>query len=312
MMKLKRLIRKKRFWLLVLLVVGLQWVYRVSEFRMSNEDFAELFAEAGMQHQYTIGYDSTYGRPIRFVEVGHDSLPLLVFIHGAPSSSSFWTGFLTDSTLLSQARLLAVDRPGYGYSRFGEPELSVAEQAKLIAPIIQARSGGSGRVAVHGSSYGGTVAARLAMDYPELVDALVLQSSSMAPGEEVIFDISYPTTHWSLSWLVPTSLHMASLEKLSHKASLEAMEPLWNRIKAKTTILHGTADEIIYPINADFAFSRLTNAVEKELILCKDRGHDLLWTERELLHKTLVGTLHWLAGKGKLANMEADTAQKDA
>jgi pimeloyl-ACP methyl ester carboxylesterase len=184
--------------------------------------------------------------------------------------------------------MLAVDRPGYGYSGYGKPETSVKKQAALIAEILQKKRSEHDRIVVHGSSYGGTVAARLAMDYPNLVDGLLLQSASMKPHAEKTYPISYPTHHPSLRWAMPGSIRTANAEKLSHHIALEKMRAGWKRITANTIILHGDSDELIYPDNAYYAFQQLSGTNYKDIRMFTGRKHDLLWTKTGVLKSSLL------------------------
>lgn len=256
--------------------------------RRDDQTFASLLAHNPLHYQATIDYYEVPERPMRFVEIGDDCLPLVVFIHGAPSSSAFWEELLRDSLLLSRAKLLAVDRPGYGYSGFGRPEISVERQAAYIAELLREKRAQHETIILHGSSYGGTVTARLAMDYPELVDGILLQSASLMPGKETTYWISYPTHHWLLRWLMPGPIRVANAEKLSHKAQLKAMAPLWERIRSAAIVLHGTADRLIFPENAKYARDRLINASYLEVGLLDGKRHDLLWTARERLIRSLI------------------------
>ena len=245
--KLKALLRKKRFYAILLILGFVVFVHQFLQLRLSDDAYIERLNDNTLGLTASVSYHNEEGRKVRYVEIGHDSLPLIVFVHGAPSSSSFWTSMLEDSTLLSRAKLLAVDRPGYGYSGFGRPELSLKKQAAYLASILKKKREKHRKIVLHGSSYGGTVVARLAIDYPNLMDGILLQSASVAPGEEKTYWISYPTSHWSLKWLVPSAIQVANAEKLSHKIQLDSMANLWHRIKSKCIVLHGEQDELIYP-----------------------------------------------------------------
>jgi pimeloyl-ACP methyl ester carboxylesterase len=279
----KKWLRKKRFYFSLALLGFLVYSYKLLELRLSDKQLVEVLSNNPYGLTPKIDYLEKGYRKIRFVEIGQDSLPLIVFIHGAPSSSNFWESLMTDTTLLKEAKLLAVDRPGYGYSGFGKPEVSVEKQAALIADILQLKKEKHETIIAHGSSYGGTVVARLAMDYPELLNGILLQSASLAPGEEKTYWISYPTSHWLLRWLMPPTINVANAEKLNHRPQLEKMAQLWDRIKATTIIMHGTTDELIYPENAYFAKEKLINAQLIDFRLFEGRGHDLLWNKREEL-----------------------------
>lgn len=265
--------------------------YNILHFRIEDNNYLAKLNDNPFGLKADVSYYTHNGRRVRYVEIGRDSLPLIVFVHGAPSSSSFWEDMLRDSTLLSRAKLLAVDRPGYGFSGYGKPELSLKKQAKIISPILKKKRKEHPAIVLHGSSYGGTLVARLAMDYPNLIDGILLQSASVAPGEEKTYWITYPTSHWSLKWLVPPALQIANAEKLSHKIQLDSMASLWHRIKSKAIILHGDNDALIYPKNAYFAKEKMVNASIVDFRMLPGRGHDLLWTKRELLIESLLKLL---------------------
>jgi len=261
------------------------FAYNYMDMRLTDSVYAERLANNHFQYEPDFQYYEVEDRTMRYVEMGDDSLPLVMFIHGAPSSSAFWDGILQDSLLLSHAKVLAVDRPGYGYSGYARPVTSVKQQAAMIAPILKKKREQHKRIILHGSSYGGTLVARLAMDFPELMDGIVLQSASVAPGLEKTYWISYPTSHFLLKWLVPGPLQVANAEKLSHRAQLEAMAPLWKNIDDPTIILHGGIDELIYPENAYYAYDKLKRVGGPfvDLIMDPNREHDLLWNRRDLI-----------------------------
>lgn len=261
------------------------FVYNYMDMRLSDSVYAERLANNPFDYQPRFNYYEVEDRDMRYLEMGNDSLPLVMFVHGAPSSSAFWDGILQDSLLLSHAKVLAVDRPGYGYSGFAEAVPSVKKQAAMIAPILKKKRKKHKKIILHGSSYGGTLVARLAMDYPELIDGFVLQSASVAPGFEKTYWISYPTSHPLVRWMLPGPIQVANIEKLSHKEQLEAMEPNWKNIDDPAIILHGGLDQLIYPENAYYAYNQLKRSCSPfvDLIMDPERYHDLLWNRRDLI-----------------------------
>ncbi len=283
--------RRKRYYILALLLGGMLWLYHAAELRYDDGVLTAQLGDNPLSLHAEVGYYEYGDRQLRYVELGKDSLPLVVFIHGAPASSAFWLNMMRDSNLLDQAKVVAVDRPGYGFSGFGRPDTVVANQAAVIAELLQRLRAKHPRIILHGSSYGGTVAARIAMDFPHLIDGLLLQSASLAPGEEKTYWITYPTTHWSLRWLVPAALDVANTEKLSHRSQLEAMRHLWARIRVPTFILHGTDDSLIYPSNAYYACDKLINTPKLVHHMVAGKGHDLIWTAPQLLRSSLLELL---------------------
>lgn len=112
------------------------------------------------------------GVTVHYQEAGESSAPPLVLIHGFASSNLVWSKVLLP---LAEAgfRVIAPDLLGYGYS--GKPrnlEYTIASQARMVVGL--SKQLGIARVALIGSSYGGAVAATIALDHPELVQKLVL------------------------------------------------------------------------------------------------------------------------------------------
>lgn len=112
------------------------------------------------------------GVPIHYQEAGDSSAPTMVLIHGFASFSLVWSKVLLP---LADAgfRVIAPDLPGYGFS--GKPrhlDYTIASQAAMVAGLLNQL--GIERIVLVGSSYGGAVAATIALDHPTLVEKLVL------------------------------------------------------------------------------------------------------------------------------------------
>ncbi|WP_245911395.1 alpha/beta fold hydrolase [Neolewinella xylanilytica] len=277
---------KRLYLLLAFLVFVTYAIYRLEPYvriQMDDETLSATMLRANLDVA-EIGYMEGTTRRLRYLQIGQDSSkPLLVFIHGAPSSSAWWLSMMRDSSLRHDANILAIDRPGYGGSGLGKPMTSVQEQAANVASVIRTRRYPGQKVILHGSSYGGTVSARIAMDFPELIDGLLLQSASLAPSQEYTYWITNPNSLWALSWLLPSGLNSANHEKLAHEAELVDMADEWYHINATTVILHGTDDWLIYPRNAYYACDKLVNAPILIHHMVPDKQHDLLYTAPKLL-----------------------------
>lgn len=291
-------LKKPRIQLLIAWLLLLKMCAASFGLRYSDGEFRYKLRNAPLGYELKIHHYSTKNQSIRYLELGNDSLPLFILIHGAPSSSSYFLRYAKDSVLLSKAKLLMVDRPGYGYSDFGYPEKSVQKQAAALEPILREKRKQHEHIIILGSSYGGTLAARVAMDYPDLLDALILVQSSVAAGEETTYDISYPSSYPPLSWWVATPLQNANVEKLSHREQLEAMEPGWSRIRVPTLILHGEDDGLIFPSNAYFAQKQLVNAPEVFLEFLPDTGHTIPFRRKPYLLQKMLESIQ-LAKKYK-------------
>ncbi len=221
------------------------------------------------------------GHTMRYLKVGADTLPTLVFIHGAPSSLKSWARYYTDSVFLSQFRMISIDRPGYGKSDYGEVVTNLQRQAALIRPVFDQIQNGK-PVTLIGSSYGGTIVARLLMDYPGIADRAVLLSASLKPGAEKVYGISHLMKTPVVKYIFPKFLRLATYEKFSHREELEKMV-CWEDIRIPVTIIQGDADGLIYPENAFYAKEQLQNAPIVDMIILPGRGHGLQFSEPETI-----------------------------
>lgn len=251
------------------------------QIRMNDRQIQNLFA-TNTTYQPLIKRYTVQNRTIRYVEAGKDTNVLVVFIHGSPGSIKTVSHAISNQLLLEKFKVIAMDKPGYGFSDFGIVETSLEKQVALIKPILEENRPCYEKIIVVGSSYGGSLAARLAMDLPELVDGLVFSAASLAPYEEKVYGISHLIKLKFFKWMSPMTLQMANDEKLAHAEELRKMIPLWKNITVPVIILQGEADDLIFPGNADFAEKMLVNA-PKEIVLIPNQSHLILYEHPEIV-----------------------------
>ena len=124
---------------------------------------------AHSDHSHFINVD---GARVHYQEFGLPTKPPLILIHGYTASVYVWK---TVAPMLADAgfRVIAVDLLGFGYSE--KPswfDYSIQSQARMISRFMSRL--GIGRATLVGSSYGGAVSLMLTLDYPEMVEKLVL------------------------------------------------------------------------------------------------------------------------------------------
>ncbi|MFI5187110.1 MAG: alpha/beta fold hydrolase, partial [Chitinophagales bacterium] len=215
------------------------------------------------------------GRRLRYVSIGSDSLPTLLFIHGSPASMSLYRGRFSDKDLLKTFHILAIDRPGYGYSGFGIPEPSIQKQSEMIKRLLDSLYKATHPIIVVGGSFGAPIACRLAMDHPELVDGLEITGPAIGPGREKVFWFAPIIEHPAIRWFIPRIFQSANTEKLHHKEELEKMLPYWKNIHVPVMYLQGAKDNLIDTSNADFARQELVNAPYLDICFFPNRHHYL-------------------------------------
>jgi pimeloyl-ACP methyl ester carboxylesterase len=112
------------------------------------------------------------GVRIHYQEAGDEEAPPLILIHGFISSNLVWNEVFLP---LAQAgfRVIAPDLPGYGYSdKPRDGAYTIASQARAVIGLMDRL--GIKKATIVGASYGGAVAALMALDCPERVARLVL------------------------------------------------------------------------------------------------------------------------------------------
>ncbi len=255
------------------------------QFRMSSSEINNYFADKqqkGTLHRYKINQ-----RNMNYLEVGDTTLPLVVFVHGSPGSLSAFIQFMSDSSLLAHCQLISVDRPGFGASDFGHAEPSLQKQAEDLKPVLENHKNQRPIILV-GHSLGGPLIARMAMDYPELIDGLIMVAPSIDPSLEPKEWFRAPLATPFLSWILPRSIRASNDELYKLKPELEEMLPLWSRIKARTIIIQGGKDSLVPKENADFARRMITHA-PVQVIMVDDMDHFVPWSHPYLISKAVLG-----------------------
>ncbi len=277
---------KRVKWLPLLFIAALSLLLVDScmQFRMSSSEIKQYFEKRGLvsqENSYRMG-----NRVINYVQVGNDSLPLVLFVHGSPGSLSAFIHFLADTILLEKAQLISVDRPGFGASNFGKAEPSLATQVALLKPILKKHKDHR-PITLVGHSLGGPVIARMAMEYPELIDGLILVAPSIDPELEPNEWFRGPLALPFLKWMLPRSIRASNDEIWKLKPELKEMEARWSSIRAHTIVIQGGQDKLVPPGNANYAKKMLINAT-LELVIKEDMTHFVPWSNPELIREAIL------------------------
>jgi pimeloyl-ACP methyl ester carboxylesterase len=120
------------------------------------------------------------GVDLHYVDSGTPG-PVVLLLHGNGTTIEDWFASGLFQDLSKDARVIAVDRPGFGYSTRPRKTIwSPAAQADLLALAL--RSLGADDLTVVGHSFGTLVSVELARRHPELVRALVLMGGYYYPS----------------------------------------------------------------------------------------------------------------------------------
>jgi pimeloyl-ACP methyl ester carboxylesterase len=116
------------------------------------------------------------GLSIFYREAGRKDAPIILLLHGLPSSSRMFQPLLT--RLADNYHLVAPDYPSYGHSDWPDPkqfDYTFDHIASVIDHFTQAL--GLSHYTLYMQDYGGPVGFRMALAHPERVQALIVQDA---------------------------------------------------------------------------------------------------------------------------------------
>jgi pimeloyl-ACP methyl ester carboxylesterase len=273
----------------ILFVIG-QILSSCMSFKTSQKEIDKAFA--GYQLKPTQHQIKVSDVMMNYAEIGSDTLPVAFFVHGSPGSWSGFMDFMKDTVLLKKVKMVSVDRIGFGESDYGYAEESLVRQAEYLKPIVQKYKQMGKKITLIGHSLGGPMIARMAMDYPELVDNLIIVAGSIAPDlepNEKWFRI--PMDFLPIRFLIPASFRASNHEILYLKPELEKMLPLWKNIRQPVIVIQGGKDFLVSPKNADFAERMLVNAKSVKVVRVDTMNHFVPWSHPQLIKKAILETL---------------------
>jgi pimeloyl-ACP methyl ester carboxylesterase len=258
-------------------------------FRLSKAEIDEQFKNTIFKPtEYRI---KVLDREINYAEIGNDSLPVVFFVHGSPGSWSAFSGFMKDSALLKKIKMVSVDRAGFGFSDLGNGEKSLEKQAAYLKPILEKYKTKDKKLILIGHSLGGPMLARMAIDYPELIDNLIFIAPSIDPTLEPTRWYRYILDSIFIRYIIPRSFRASNVEILYLKEDLEAMLPFWKNIRQPTIVIQGKKDVLVHPDNAKFAQKMLINAQSIQIWLKDGMNHFVPWSNPELIKEAILKSL---------------------
>lgn len=282
----KKWYRRKRIWAISLLVIWMIAIqFEWAKFRYNKTTFAQsIKIETGKNPQY--GSHTINDKSIHYLElINENASTVLVLVHGSPGALNAYQKYLTDDELVGQCSLLAIDRLGFGYSDNGNAESSLEVQADLIEGILQNYK--DNKIILLGHSMGGPVISKVTMDYPELVDGLIMVAPAISADLE-------PSNTWRkmlnfapLRWLTPSALRVCNQEIIPLKDELEKIEVSWKKMDIPVTVIQGENDDLVPAENATFAESAMTLTKVKKIIV-EGGNHFILWSEIPLVKKEIL------------------------
>ena len=160
---------------LVFLVVWLVMAQSCLKLRISDNTAIKEFNKEGVN--LLIKNILVNKRILHYVISGNDTAPTILFVHGSPGSWDAFKEYLKVKDLIKKYRLVAIDRPGFGYSNFGQA-LNLSDESIIISPLLQQIKNGK-PIYLVGHSLGGPMIVQLAADNPNTVNGLVILAGAL-------------------------------------------------------------------------------------------------------------------------------------
>jgi pimeloyl-ACP methyl ester carboxylesterase len=266
---------------------GLSWLLFAQScmsFRKSDADEKTEFAKYNVQlRTATFKVD---GRHIHYAMTGNDSMPTIFFIHGSPGSWNAFADYMKDSILLRKFRMVSIDRPGFGYSNYGQAQ-HLDVQSLLISPLFT-RMANHKPMFLAGHSLGGPLIIKLGADNPKIFSGLVVISGSIDPAEENPEKWRPWLFNTPLNFFVPGAFRPSNEELWYLKKDLVMLKNDFPLITCPVYFIHGAMDTWVPPVNVDYGKKLLVNAPKVDETLIPGANHFIPWTKFKEVRAVLL------------------------
>ena len=225
-------------------------------------------------------------RHLHYAMTGPDSLPTLVFIHGSPGSWMNYMKYMWDEDMRKKFRIIAIDRPGFGFSSFGKAQ-HLQQQAQMILPILRQLKNQHPMFLV-GHSYGGPLSVKLAADEPRLFESIVIVAGALDINQEAKETWRKIMNVRPLYWGLPGAFGPSNTELLYLKKDLIPLQADFKKVTCKVIFVHGDQDTWVPIKNVGYGTKMMTNAASIVADTIKNADHQIPWKNREELKAILL------------------------
>ena len=264
----------------VALIVWIILAQSCMKFRISDSAAVKKFSNSGIVLK-TIT-KKINGFPLHYAQTGNDTLPTLLFIHGTPGSWEGFKNYLLNKNLLTRYRIIAIDRPGFGYSDFGNA-MNLSAQTNIIAMWMDSINNGHPIVLV-GHSLGGPLIVKLAAARPQYISTLLILAGALDPAAEKPEKWRPILFKTALKFFVPGALRPSNEELWYLKKDLVTMKIDYDKITCPVYIMHGTKDVLVPYSNVAYAKKMFKKTDSVFVTTFENENHFIVWTkEKEIV-----------------------------
>ncbi len=244
--------------------------------------------------------DLPTGRTLHAYSVGSSDQTPIIFVHGTPGSATGWERYLRNPA--PDARMIAIDRIGFGRSTRGGVERSIQEHARCLEPLLGER--GEPPAILVGHSLGGPIVARAAAEFPERVGGIVIIAGALDPDLEDVHPLQYVGNIFPITLLLPNWARTSNRELLALEKELRELQPLLGHIRVPVAIVHGTKDKLVPYANVPYMIQHINNAPVR-LFKIDAGSHFLPWNAED----TVRAAIAWVRAPDQLEQIPLREAQ---
>lgn len=227
-------------------------------FRKSSKALDKQFSKEGLDVQ--IAFHKHNELNVRYLYLKQkEQVPTLVFVHGAPGSSTAFAPYMKDSLLNQDFNIVIMDRPGYGYSDYGT-YYPINEQALWLSDFVEKQLYDQ-EVFLIGHSFGGPVVSHAAAHLGDKIKGTIMIAPALDPENEKYFFGGKLAYHKPTRWLFSKAWQVSADEKYRHAEELKALEPNLAQVKTPLLHIHGTKDKIAPYVNLSYSESHFDSSV---------------------------------------------------
>ena len=223
---------------------------------------------------------------LHYRAVGRADEAVVLWIHGTPGGWSDIAGLMVDDAFTTRARLVSIDRPGWGGSQFRpKPRMAgtFAEHSELLEPLLRRLKAQYPDVPLiaAGHSWGAPMAAVLGADHPTLVDGVLALAGPFDPSLRILRWYNYAGRLPVVSWLIGAGLRNSNKEMFRLEGEVDEAQEQWRSLAVPLIVVHGEEDSIVPVAHAAYAAS-LFDPAQTHILRLPQQGH-LLQFERTAL-----------------------------
>ncbi len=257
----------------LILIIWVVFAQSCMKFRISDSKAKEEFLKVGVNLETKFAETGNF--KLHYAKTGVDTLPTLLFIHGSPGGWNAFEEYMKDKDLLEKYRMISIDRPGFGYSKFGHAK-KLKDQSKIISGFLPQLSNNK-PIYIIGHSLGGPLAVKLAAENPTFFQGIVLLASSVSAADEAPEKWRGLLHNTPLKYLLPGAFKASNSEIWYFKKEVTELALQFKFITCKVWIIHGDKDKFVPVANAAYAQKMLINASFVNTKILNNAPHFIPW-----------------------------------